>query len=75
MQEITPVMGFPYLIIALIVLVLGGTGNILGSLIGGLILGGVTTIVLYWQPDLTLVVSYAIFALILIIRPQGVLAR
>lgn len=75
MQEITPVMGFPYLIIALIVLVLGGTGNILGSLVGGLILGGVTTITLYWQPDLTLVVSYAIFALILIIRPQGVLAR
>lgn len=75
MQEITPVMGFPYLIIALIVLVLGGTGNILGSLIGGLILGGVTTITLYWQPDLTLVVSYTIFALILIIRPQGVLAR
>ena len=75
MQEITPVMGFPYLIISLIVLVLGGTGNILGSLIGGLILGGVTTVVLYWQPDLTLVVSYAIFALILIIRPQGVLAR
>jgi branched-chain amino acid transport system permease protein len=75
MQEITPVMGFPYLIIALIVLVLGGTGNILGSLIGGLILGGVTTVVMYWQPDLTLVVSYAIFALILIIRPQGVLAR
>jgi branched-chain amino acid transport system permease protein len=75
MQEITPVMGFPYLIIALIVLVLGGTGNILGSLVGGLILGGVTTVVMYWQPDLTVVVSYAIFALILIIRPQGVLAR
>ncbi|MEJ2729780.1 MAG: branched-chain amino acid ABC transporter permease [Deltaproteobacteria bacterium] len=75
MQEITPLMGFPYLIIALIVLVLGGAGNILGSLVGGLILGGVTTVVMYWEPGLTLVVSYAIFALILIIRPQGVLAR
>ena len=75
MQEITPLMGFPYLIIALIVLVLGGAGNILGSLVGGLILGAVTTVVMYWDPGLTLVVSYAIFALILIIRPQGVLAR
>ncbi|MEJ2098798.1 MAG: branched-chain amino acid ABC transporter permease [Desulfobacterales bacterium] len=75
MQEITPLMGFPYLIIALIVLVLGGAGNILGSLVGGLILGGVTTVVMYWEPGLTLVVSYAIFALILISRPQGVLAR
>jgi len=75
MQEITPLMGFPYLIIAMIVLVLGGAGNIMGSLVGGLILGTVTTIVLYWEPGLSLVVSYAIFALILIIRPQGVLAR
>lgn len=75
MQEITPIMGFPYLIIAMIVLVLGGAGNILGSLIGGLILGGVTTVVMYWEPGLSMVVSYAIFALILIIRPQGVLAK
>jgi branched-chain amino acid transport system permease protein len=75
MQEITPIMGFPYLIIAMIVLVLGGAGNILGSLMGGLILGGVTTVVMYWEPGLTLVVSYVIFALILIIRPQGVLAK
>lgn len=74
-HELTPLMGFPYLIIAMIVLVLGGTGNILGSLVGGLILGGVTTVVMYWEPGLSLVVSYAIFALILAIRPQGVLTR
>jgi branched-chain amino acid transport system permease protein len=75
MHELTPFMGFPYLITAMIVLVLGGTGNILGSLIGGLILGGVTTVVMYWEPGLSLVVSYTIFALILTLRPQGVLAR
>jgi len=75
MHELTPFMGFPYLITAMIVLVLGGTGNILGSLIGGLILGGVTTVVMYWEPGLSLVVSYTIFGLILTLRPQGVLAR
>ncbi len=75
MHELTPFMGFPYLITAMIVLVLGGTGNILGSLIGGLILGGVTTVVMYWEPGLSLVVSYTIFALILTLRPQGVMAR
>ena len=75
MQEITPLIGFPYLIIAMIVLVLGGAGNILGSLLGGLILGGVTTIVMYVEPGLSLVVSYVIFALILLIRPEGVLGR
>jgi branched-chain amino acid transport system permease protein len=75
MQEITPLIGFPYLIIAMIVLVLGGAGNILGSLLGGLILGGVTTVVMYVEPGLSLVVSYVIFALILLIRPEGVLGR
>jgi branched-chain amino acid transport system permease protein len=75
MQEITPLMGFPYLIIAMIVLVLGGAGNILGSLLGGLILGGVTTVVMYVEPGLSLVVSYVIFALILLFRPEGVLGR
>ena len=75
MQELTPLMGFPYLIIAMIVLVLGGAGNIFGSLLGGLILGGVTTIVMYVDPGLSLVVSYVIFALILLIRPEGVLGR
>jgi branched-chain amino acid transport system permease protein len=75
MQELTPLMGFPYLIIAMIVLVLGGAGNIFGSLLGGLILGGVTTVVMYVEPNLSLVVSYVIFALILLIRPEGVLGR
>ena len=75
MREITPLIGFPYLIIAMIVLVLGGAGNILGSLLGGLILGGVTTIVMYVEPGLSLVVSYVIFALILLVRPEGVLGR
>jgi branched-chain amino acid transport system permease protein len=73
MQELTPLMGFPYLIIAMIVLVLGGTGNMLGSLVGGLILGGVTTVVMYVEPGLSLVVSYVIFALILLIKPEGLL--
>lgn len=75
MNEITAVMGFPYLIIALIVVVLGGLGNIIGSFFGGLILGLVTTAVMYWEPELTLIASYLIFTLILVTRPQGIFAR
>lgn len=75
MSEITATMGFPYLIIALIVVVLGGLGNILGSFLGGLILGLVTTTVMYWEPELTLIASYLIFTLILLLRPQGIFGR
>lgn len=75
MNEITASMGFPYLIIALVVVVLGGLGNILGSFLGGLILGLVTTVVMYWEPELTLIASYLIFTLVLLIRPQGIFGR
>jgi len=75
MNEITASMGFPYLIIALVVVVLGGLGNILGSFLGGLLLGLVTTAVMYWEPELTLIASYLIFALVLLIRPQGIFGR
>ncbi len=75
MNEITATMGFPYLIIALIVIVLGGLGNIVGSFAGGLMLGLVTTAVMYWEPELTLIASYLIFALVLVLRPQGIFGR
>jgi len=75
MNEITASMGFPYLIIALIVVVLGGLGNILGSFLGGLLLGLVTTAVMYWEPELSLIASYLIFTLVLLIRPQGLFGR
>lgn len=55
MNEITASMGFPYLIIALIFVVLGGLENVLGSFPGGLLLGLVTTTVMHWEPELTLI--------------------
>jgi branched-chain amino acid transport system permease protein len=75
MYEITATMGFSYLIIALIVIVLGGLGNFLGSFIGGLALGFVTSTIMFIEPELTLIASYVIFALILLIRPQGILGK
>jgi branched-chain amino acid transport system permease protein len=75
MFEITPLMGLPYSIIAIIAVVLGGLGNILGSLIGGLILGFVGNIVMYINPDLSLVSYYMIFLLLILIKPTGILGK
>jgi branched-subunit amino acid ABC-type transport system permease component len=57
-----------------VIVVLGGLGNPTGALIGGLIIGlleGVTAVVLpvSWVP----VLEYAIFVLILLVRPRGLL--
>lgn len=72
---VTPFMGMEYTLIAMIVVVLGGLGNIKGSFVGGFILGLVGTIVGYIQPGLSLVAYYAIFLLLLLIKPSGILAK
>ncbi|MFH1117488.1 MAG: branched-chain amino acid ABC transporter permease [Pseudomonadota bacterium] len=74
--EITPFMGLPYTITAFIVIVLGGLGNVLGSLIGGILLGLVETIGVSltspgWRPILT----YSLFILIIVLRPRGIFGK
>jgi branched-chain amino acid transport system permease protein len=72
---IYPVMGLEYLTIAIIVVVLGGMGSILGSFVGGLILGIVGSVVTYFDPSLSLAAYYLIFIVLLIVRPTGIFGR
>jgi branched-chain amino acid transport system permease protein len=65
-------LGVVFTMKALIVVIMGGVGNMLGALVAGLILGLVETFVAtYVDPGLTLAATYAIFLLTLLIRPQG----
>ena len=72
---ITATMGMEYAIIAIIVVVLGGLGSIAGSFIGGFILGIIGSIVTYIEPGLSLVAYYAIFTVLLLVRPTGILGK
>lgn len=73
--NIQPTMGLEYTMIALIVIVLGGLGSIPGSLIGGLVLGLVGSIVTHVEPGLSLVAYYFIFMLMLLIKPKGIFGK
>jgi branched-chain amino acid transport system permease protein len=73
--SINAAMGLPFTIIAIIVVVLGGLGSIPGSFIGGIILGLVDSIVTFFAPGLTIAAYYAIFMLLLLVRPSGILGR
>jgi len=73
--KIQPTMGLEYTMIALIVIVLGGLGSIPGSLLGGLILGLVGSIVTHIEPGLALVAYYVIFMVLLLVRPTGLLGK
>lgn len=74
--ELTPFMGLPYTVTALVVVILGGLGNVLGSLAGGLLLGVVETAAVYGAAsDVRLIASYAILSLILVLKPSGLFGR
>jgi len=66
-------MGQEYLTVAIIVVVLGGLGSIPGSFIGGFILGIIGSVVAFYDPGLTMVAYYAIFIILLLVRPKGIM--
>lgn len=68
-------MGMEYAIIAIIVVTLGGLGSIVGSFIGGFILGLIGSLVTTLEPSLALIAYYAIFILLLLVRPRGILGK
>src|SRR5215510_11821286 len=73
---INPTIGAAYTMKALIVVVMGGIGHVLGGLIAGLVLGMAETLAaLLIDPGLVTVINFAIFALVLLWRPQGLFAR
>jgi branched-subunit amino acid ABC-type transport system permease component len=73
---INPTIGAAYTMKALIVVVMGGIGHVLGGLIAGLILGMAETMAaLLLDPGLITVINFAIFSIVLLWRPQGLFAR
>ena len=67
-----PTVGSDYVVIAFLVVVIAGLGNIAESIIGGLLLGVVESLTAtYVSADFSLAAIYVIFLLVLALRPQG----
>ena len=65
-------MGVVFTTKALIVVIMGGVGNVMGALVAGLLLGIAETFVARLiDPGLTLAVNYALFLAVLLWRPTG----
>jgi branched-chain amino acid transport system permease protein len=71
-----PFDGPQFLLIAFGVVILGGLGSLLGSLVGGVLLGIVQVLAgTYFGPSAQLVAGYMLILLVLAFRPQGLFAR
>lgn len=69
--------GFPvkYIVYFLIVVAVGGSGSITGSLVASLILGVVDVAGKYYVPQVGSFVIYAVMVVMLVFRPQGLFGR
>jgi branched-chain amino acid transport system permease protein len=72
----TAAMGVVFTMKALIVVIMGGVGNMLGALVAGLLLGlAETAVARLVDPGLTIAVTYALFLGVLLWRPTGLFGR
>lgn len=69
---IDPYVGWSYLLTAFAVVVLGGVGSVAGTLVGGLFLGVAESVgALYIGGSYRNIITFTIFLLVLLVRPQG----
>jgi len=70
-----PSMGDALLLLTLMVVVVGGTGYIQGTMLGALIIGLLDTFGKAYVPSVALFTSYVIFIVVLLVRPSGLIGR
>ncbi len=68
-------MGSSLVIVVFAVVVIGGMGSILGSIVSGLVLGVVEGFTKVIYPEASNIVVFVIMALVLILRPAGLFGR
>ena len=75
MLGLDPEFPVKYVVYFLIVVAVGGTGNIMGSLYASLIIGIADVLGKYYLPQVGAFVIYAVMVVTLIFRPQGLFGR
>ena len=73
--SVYPGLDFEMLPLALIVVILGGTGSLLGALVGSFLIGFLYNFGQAMFPDLAYVILFLPMLLVLVLRPQGLFGR
>jgi branched-chain amino acid transport system permease protein len=73
--QVNPLMGADLIIVVFAVVVIGGMGSILGSVVTGFGLGVVEGLTKVFYPEASNVVIFVIMALVLLVRPTGLFGR
>jgi branched-chain amino acid transport system permease protein len=73
--QITPLMGSNLIIVVFAVVVIGGMGSILGSILTGLALGLIEGLTKVFYPEASSIVVFVIMAIVLVLRPAGLFGK
>jgi branched-chain amino acid transport system permease protein len=73
--QVSPAMGSNLVIVVFAVVVIGGMGSILGSILTGLGMGVVEGLTRYLYPPASSLVVFLVMAAILLLRPAGLFGR
>ncbi|NML47970.1 branched-chain amino acid ABC transporter permease [Ramlibacter sp. G-1-2-2] len=73
--QVTPLMGSNLIIVVFAVVVIGGMGSIMGSVITGLLLGVVEGFTRVFYPEASNIVVFVIMAIVLMVRPAGLFGK
>ncbi len=73
--QINPLMGSNLIIVVFAVVVIGGMGSIMGSIITGVALGLIEGLTKVFYPEASNIVVFVIMAIVLMIRPAGLFGK
>ncbi len=73
--QVSPQMGSSLIIVVFAVVVIGGMGSIMGSIVTGFGLGVIEGLTKYFYPEASSTVIFVIMAIVLMIRPQGLFGQ
>jgi branched-chain amino acid transport system permease protein len=74
-MQLSPLMGSNLIIVVFAVVVIGGMGSILGSIVTGLGLGVIEGLTKVFYPEASSTVVFIIMAIVLLVRPAGLFGR
>ncbi len=73
--QVSPLMGSNLIIVVFAVVVVGGMGSILGSIVTGYLLGIVEGMTRVYYPEASSIVIFVIMVVVLMLRPAGLFGR
>jgi branched-chain amino acid transport system permease protein len=74
-NQVRPLMGADLIIVVFAVVVIGGMGSIMGSIVTGFALGILEGLTKYFYPEASNTVVFVIMALVLMVKPNGLFGR